>query len=314
MSARPPASAAPISSASIGQRRLLGRWWRRQSPAHQDRLATFGPLASVLLFLAAIIAAFWYLRNEELEREAEAVTRDTEIAQQQIRLRLIENQEQLVRMAREFVSHDVDVANVKGKANANARAQAASFANERPEITQLVWLDAERRLRVRHSAQAEREIGTPAAAAASASASASRAPGRSESEWAFITARDLRSPIYSRPFKDSNGTQVFQVHVPVLLHGQFAGALVADYAIDVLLRHFVPSDVTRRHAIAVIDERGQMLASSVMPLAGGARQRAAIVHDVPLAPATNGLVLRGSGYRTSVGLISNTLFWMVVAL
>ena len=314
MSARPPASAAPISSASIGQRRLLGRWWRRQSPAHQDRLATFGPLASVLLFLAAIIAAFWYLRNEELEREAEAVTRDTEIAQQQIRLRLIENQEQLVRMAREFVSHDVDVANVKGKANANARAQAASFANERPEITQLVWLDAERRLRVRHSAQAEREIGTPAAAAASASASASRAPGRSESEWAFITARDLRSPIYSRPFKDSNGTPVFQVHVPVLLHGQFAGALVADYAIDVLLRHFVPSDVTRRHAIAVIDERGQMLASSVMPLAGGARQRAAIVHDVPLAPATNGLVLRGSGYRTSVGLISNTLFWMVVAL
>ena len=314
MSARPPASAAPISSASIGQRRLLGRWWRRQSPAHQDRLATFGPLASVLLFLAAIIAAFWYLRNEELEREAEAVTRDTEIAQQQIRLRLIENQEQLVRMAREFVSHDVDVANVKGKANANARAQAASFANERPEITQLVWLDAERRLRVRHSAQAEREIGTPAAAAASAAASASRAPGRSESEWAFITARDLRSPIYSRPFKDSNGTQVFQVHVPVLLHGQFAGALVADYAIDVLLRHFVPSDVTRRHAIAVIDERGQMLASSVMPLAGGARQRAAIVHDVPLAPATNGLVLRGSGYRTSVGLISNTLFWMVVAL
>ena len=314
MSARPPASAAPISSASIGQRRLLGRWWRRQSPAHQDRLATFGPLASVLLFLAAIIAAFWYLRNEELEREAEAVTRDTEIAQQQIRLRLIENQEQLVRMAREFVSHDVDVANVKGKANANARAQAASFANERPEITQLVWLDAERRLRVRHSAQAEREIGTPAAAAASAAASASRAPGRSESEWAFITARDLRSPIYSRPFKDSTGTQVFQVHVPVLLHGQFAGALVADYAIDVLLRHFVPSDVTRRHAIAVIDERGQMLASSVMPLAGGARQRAAIVHDVPLAPATNGLVLRGSGYRTSVGLISNTLFWMVVAL
>src|SRR6185369_8331627 len=39
-----------------------------------------------------------------------------------------------------------------------------------------------------------------------------------------------------------------------------------------------------------------------------------IVHDVPLAPAANGLVLRGTGYRTSVGLIGNTLFWMVVAL
>eukprot|EP01036_Dinobryon_divergens_P056018 gene56018-74789_t len=28
----------------------------------------------------------------------------------------------------------------------------------------------------------------------------------------------------------------------------------------------------------------------------------------------NGLILRGQGYRTSIGLIGNTLFWMVVAL
>ena len=76
--------------------RLFGRWWRRQSAARQDRYATLGPLLSVLLFLAAIISAFWYLRNEEFEREQEAVKRDTEVAQQQIRLRLIENQEQLV--------------------------------------------------------------------------------------------------------------------------------------------------------------------------------------------------------------------------
>jgi PAS domain S-box-containing protein len=33
-----------------------------------------------------------------------------------------------------------------------------------------------------------------------------------------------------------------------------------------------------------------------------------------LAPAVNGLLLRGQGYRTSIGLISSTLFWMVVAL
>ena len=68
------------AKAVAASRRLLGRWWRRQSPARQDRLATLAPLASVLLFLAAIISAFWYLRNEEIEREAEAVKRDTEIA------------------------------------------------------------------------------------------------------------------------------------------------------------------------------------------------------------------------------------------
>jgi PAS domain S-box-containing protein len=47
---------------------------------------------------------------------------------------------------------------------------------------------------------------------------------------------------------------------------------------------------------------------------GRARERGALVHDLPLTPALNGVVLRGEGWRTSIGLISNTLFWMVVAL
>jgi PAS domain S-box-containing protein len=38
------------------------------------------------------------------------------------------------------------------------------------------------------------------------------------------------------------------------------------------------------------------------------------VHDVALSPAFNGLQLRGEGWRTSLGLVGNTLFWMVVAM
>jgi PAS domain-containing protein len=296
----PPSQPAPVAPAK-GQRRLLGRWWRRQSPAQQDRFATLGPLASVLLFLAAIISAFWYLRNEEFDRETESVKRDTEIAQQQIRLRLIENQEQLVRMAHELVTRELDASDFT--------PQAAAFMNDRPEITQFLWLGVDREARARHSAQADREELLPPGALPTA-----KAPGRTETEWAFIAARDLRQPIYSRAFKDRHGAMVFQVHVPMLTRGQFNGALVADYSIDVLLRHFVPTEVTRRHAVAVIDDREQTIASSVLQMPGGAQQRAAILHDVPLAPAANGLVLRGSGYRTSVGLIGNTLFWMVVAL
>src|SRR3954452_3512394 len=104
--ARMPAASARATSPL--PRRLFGRWWRRQSAARQDRFATLGPLVSVLLFLAAIISAFWYLRNEEFEREQEAVKRDTEVSQQSVRLRLIENQEQLVRIAREIATGAID--------------------------------------------------------------------------------------------------------------------------------------------------------------------------------------------------------------
>ena len=55
-------------------RHPLWVWWKRLSPARQDRFATLGPLLSVLLFLAAIITAFWYLRNEEFDREQESVS------------------------------------------------------------------------------------------------------------------------------------------------------------------------------------------------------------------------------------------------
>ena len=263
---------------------------------------TIAPLISVLLFLAAIISAFWYLRNEEIERETESVKRDTEIAQQQVRLRLIENQEQLLRMAREVVARETDA---KGFV-----AQAASFAQERPEVTHLTWINAQRQVRATYSAL----VFHPETDIKAIDPSLPVAGRRGEPERAFDAARELKQPVYSRTFNDAPGTPVFQVHVPLLDRNGFAGALVVEYSVEALLRHFVPGEVSRRHSITVVTETGQVLASTVMVTPGQDVRRAAIVHDVPLAPANNGLMLRGQGWRTSIGLISNTLFWMVVAL
>jgi PAS domain S-box-containing protein len=289
-------------------RRTRG-WWRRLSPSRQDRLATLGPLLSVLLFLAAIISAFWYLRNEEFEREQESVQRDTEIAQQQIRLRLIENQEQLLRLARDVSSRAVD--------SDAFLTQAARFTRERPEVTQLVWVAADASLRGSYSAiqyHPETGIAPNALPAPTPAPSQPRVGRRGPADVAFGQVRELRLPVYSRPFKDAQGYSVFQLHVPLVDRNGFAGALVVDYSIDNLLRYFVPTEVTVRHAVALVDQGGLVLASSVSSMPGDQSRRVAIVHEVPLAPASNGLLVRSEGYRTSVGLISNTLFWMVAAL
>ena len=283
--------------------RLFGRWWRRQSPARQDRFATLGPLVSVLLFLAAIISAFWYLRNEEIERELASVKRDTEIAQQQIRLRLIENQEQLVRIAREIVTRAID--------QDEFLAQGASFARERPEITNLIWVGANRSRKASYSAaNFHAETGINAETTAR-SLPLEGVPN--EPDAAFAAARDLRQPVYSRPFADTYGNAVFQVHVPLLERSTFSGTLIAEYSVESLVRYFVPTEVSNRHAITLLDSTERVLASTVTSMPGTTR-KASIVQDVPVAPASNGLILRGSGYRTSIGLISNTLFWMVAAL
>ncbi len=282
--------------------RLISQWWRRQSVARQDRYATFAPLASVVLFLGAIILAFWYLRNEEFEREQDSVKRDTEITQQQIRLRLIENQEHLVRIARDIVTRVIDPAEFLG--------DAELFTQERPEITQLTWLAANRTRKASHSASSfQPELASPAEAASAPS------PGKGgAAERAFIAAQNLRQPVYSLPFDDVHGTAVFQVHIPLLDRNAFTGTLVAEYSIENLIRYFVPAEVSSRHAIVLLDAQDRMLAGTVVPTASGEPARPSIIHEVPLAPAGNGLVLRGQGYRTSAGLISSTLFWIVAAL
>jgi len=302
---RAPDSPTPTPAAPRGRlERLLGRWWRRQTPARQDRFATLGPLLSVLLFLAAIVSAFWYLRNEEFEREQEAVKRDAEISQQQIRLRLIENQEQLVRIAREVATRVIDADEFLG--------QAASFTRERPEINHLAWITATRKAKASYLASG---LWDPPGDANEREALTLPAEGsKTETEAAFLAARNLRQPVYSRPYTNAAGSKVFQLQVPLIDRSAFAGTLLAEYSIENLLRYFVPPEVTQRHAITLFDEEGHTLASSVMPLPGQTARPAPFLHDVPLAPAGNGIVLRSGGLRTSIGLIGNTLFWMVVAL
>jgi hypothetical protein len=157
-------------------------------PRARDRYATLGPLLSVLLFLASIVLAFWYLRNEEIEREAEAVKRDTEIAQQQIRLRLIENQEQLARIAREVVTRQVDAADFA--------AQAAGFARDRPEITHISWLgrQLERRASVSATGFQDDSLMRPGSGDPSMPSGLKPGPPRPSCRRASAVSRSTRTP------------------------------------------------------------------------------------------------------------------------
>ncbi len=284
--------------------RVFGRWWRRQSAARQDRYATLGPLASVLLFLAAIVTAFWYLRNEEFDREQEAVRRDTEVAQQQLRLRLIENHEQLVRLAREIVTHSVD--------RQGFLVQAAAFTRDHPEITNLIWVASNRVTIAGYSG-----TSFPPETGISGIETPKSLPVKNsgaEPEATFRRSRESGQTSYSHPFSDSFGNPVFQVQIPLVEHGGFDGALIAEYSIERLVRYYIPDEIARRHAISVLDAQDHALASTVMTVPGSMAKRPSIVYELPVAPPENGLVLRGAGYRTSIGLIGNTLFWMVMAL
>ncbi|MEO8281695.1 MAG: PAS domain S-box protein, partial [Ideonella sp.] len=228
--------------------------------------------------------------------------RDTEIAQQQIRLRLIENQEQLFRIAREIVTGSVIVENFA--------QQAASFTQERPEVTGLIWINANRERQGAYVAPLfALDSGNPLG---DLDKSMPHANLMTPAETSYLATNTLRQPVYSAAFTNDLGVTVLQLHIPLIDHGSFIGDLIAEYSTESLLRFYVPTEVAQRHTINLIDNRGNILASTVMKSPGS--RRPSIVYQSPLAPANNGIALQARGYRTSIGLISNTLFWMVAAL
>ena len=288
--------------------RLFWRWWRKQSPSQQDRYATLGPLVSVLLFLAVIIAAFWYLRNEELEREQESVKRDTEVVQQQLRLRLIENQEHVQRLARDV--------NFKAISVEQFMLQASDFVRPRPEVLSLSWVQADEQVKaVRTTLTLSLESGQPIDRDPLENQADHYTPLHKarETRQAFAQARERNQPTYSQPFLNTAGIKAIQLHLPMMDRQGFAGALIAEYSLETLMRHQVPQEILQRHAMSLVRADGDLITSSV----GAVTSRSAkpsFVHDVIVTPIGNGLLLRGMGFKTSSSLVGSTLFWMVVAL
>jgi PAS domain S-box-containing protein len=280
----------------------LQRWWRRLTPHRQDRFAVLAPLVAVLLFLAAIVAAFGYLRLEEIDREQEAVQRDVEYTQQRLRLRLLERQEQLMRIARELSNRELDVDEFESRAEA--------MINQYPELQGLTWIDNRRRIKA--------NFGT-----ASLPANQQRTVGRTleagETESTYSLARELQQPIYSQSVATADAPAMLQLHIPLSDRARFLGVLLAEYSIDGLFRYGVPAEVSARYAVSFHDAKGGLLAGTSIPARNPATRllpwdSPINVYEVPVSPVGNGLVIRAQAYRTSLGVIGSGLFWLVTAL
>ena len=293
------------------------RWWKRQNPVKQDRFATLAPIASVLLFFTAIAFSFWYLRVEEIDREQEAVKRDVEYSQQRLRLRLLERQEQIMRLARDISNKDVDIREF------SRRAETLVMKN--PELQTLAWIDDRRKILASQTAP-------------SVLMSQKWRVGEilkwGESENSYTLARDLMQPIYSQEDDGSlsisnnlSGQEnyaknvVLQLHTPLTnAQGRFNGVIMAEYAVESLLRFGVPSEILAKYAVSLLDSDGNLIAGQSIPkrinvwsfLPGISGQNNEF--EVPVSPVGNGLILRAQAWRTSQDIVGNGLFWVIGSL
>lgn len=262
-----------------------------------------GPLVSVLLFLSAIVTALVYFTREDQAREREAVMRDTEYAQQRLRLRLLERQEQVMRLAR-------DIANRTLEETAFV-AQAENLVLQYPELMALHWVGPFRDVIT--------GFASPAADGATPRRSGERLPA-GLGNGAFELARDLHQPVYSGPLRRGDGSWSVLVFVPFENQRRFGGAVMAELSLDVLLRYGVPPEVLARYAVTLVGENGTLLAGDPLsppprgPLARlpwAARPQS---HALSLSPVGNSVLVQVEGLRAERDRTAEALFWLVGAM
>ena len=280
----------------------LGNWWQKLPPRRQDRFAVLAPLAAVILFLAAIVTAFGYLRIEEIDREQEAVNRDVEYTQQRLRLRLLERQEQIMRIAKEVSNRELDVDEFQNR--------ALTMVNQYPELRSLTWINERKQIKA--------SVGT-----ANLSASQQKTSGTDlitgETENTFVLARDLKQIIYAQGISVPGRVAALQMHIPLTDRAKFTGVVMAEYSVDALFRYGVPTEVSARYAVSFHDSDGNLLAGTVIAPRGPASRLlpwtgSVNAYEVPVSPVGNGLIIRGQVYRTSLGVVGSGLFWLVIVL
>jgi len=277
------------------------RWWRELSPHRQDRFAALAPLVAVFLFFVAIAASFWYLHSQEIEREREALQRDVEYAQQRLRLRLSERQEQVMRIARDL--------SAQGLNESDFTIQADLMTTQYPEMQALTWIDETGRVRISQSAP------TLAGSQMRLTGELLR-PGPTQQ--GFRQVQQLEQPVYLLPeLTPDKPVPLLQLQVPLTTHDRFAGVLLAEYSVDSLLRYGTPTEVLSRYAVTLVNTQHQLLAGSPLQ----PRVRAFLpwssptnVYQAPIVLPGQTLVLRAQAYRTSLGVVGSGLFWLVGAL
>ena len=283
-------------------RKRLYDWWQGLTPQRQDRFAMLTPLLAVLLFMAAIVTAFGYLRLEEMDREQEAVKRDVEYTQQRLRLRLLERQEQLMRIARELSNREMD--------SDDFQSRAEALINRYPELQNLSWIDERRRLMASASS---------ASLSIADSNTIANSLQRDETGKAFNLAHDMQQPIYAQRRASAGESAILQLHIPLNDRARFAGVLLAHYSVDGLFAYGVPAEVSARYAISMHDASGGLLAGTRIKARNLATRllpwdTPINAYEVPVSPVGDGLIIRGEAYRTSLGVIGSGLFWLVAAL
>ena len=255
------------------------------------------PLFAIVLFVAVMLAVFYTLRLDELDRQHQILFRDVQETQQTIGARLLTIQDGMVELGNEF--------DRRKEQEAGFMSSARTLLRAHPELVSIAWVGTDRMWRRIVLADVQFDGGPREEGDAIENA---------VSRVAFEAARDRGQVRYSVPYAAADGDMYIELHVPLFEAGHFDGTLVAVASLANLARHSVSKEAATQFNVSLVDSSGNTL---VGKLGAGALKDSRLVDGaftLPLAAPLSDLYLRGTAFRTRSQLADKFLVWAVLAL
>ena len=230
------------------------------------------PRFSFLLFVAAIVVLFWFIQRTEREEQRATLISDMLWLEQNLRFVLTHNEDVLGRF---------DPLRIGERAVFDAHAGTLIGSNT--GITQVIWQEANGRIRLAMPPPTDTGI-------------VGDAPSQAVSVQQL--ARSLGHAAYGPPYPVVQGDWLFEVHVPIFHGDEFAGTAIGIYSVRRLLADAVPWWLAERYRIAIVDQSNQPLGqrSSVGTAEAGNE------YQMPFDPPGHGLMLHASPYQVPASL------------
>ncbi len=255
------------------------------------------PLFAIVLFIAVMLALLYTLRQDEIDRQQQALFRDVQATQEAFAARLASSQEELLQLTNDFdAGRDGEAPFLEG---------ARAILRSHPSMMAIAWVDTHRTWRRVVSSDVQFD-GGPREEGDLIETAVSRV--------AFEAARDRHQPRYSAPYAAADGDMYIELHVPLYDGDRFEGTAVGVTSLSVLARTAIPKEAAAKFNVVLVDGNGHTLASKLGPGGLVDSQLASSFVTLPLGPPLNDVYLKATAYRTRSQLADKFLVWAVIVL
>jgi two-component system sensor histidine kinase DctS len=248
----------------------------------------FLPKLGIVLLLAAVITLLWLLHQNDLEEERTSLIKDVLWLEQNVRFHLASNEEQLQQLAADLGSQP--------DRKRLFRIRASHMVKNNPDISQIAWFDAKRRV-------------IDALPATTPADSGVEAFGPAATQKAFELAILLNKRIYSEPFFLSGNVAHFALVMPIYGDKEVAGMLVVTYSLEDLLLNLVPWWFTEKYRVVVVDDNGAQYAAK-----SNVSGTPSLSYELPFDPPGHGLSFRVTSYQGAGNPLQRLLAGAILVL